>query len=389
MTDELLLLSLCRAALGEEIGERDSLASLDGAGWASLYRLARHHDLVHLAARGVSLLSLSPPKEILSELRRQEMIALYRSEQVSFELASLTEALCRAKIVHLPLKGSHLRTLYPSPELRLSCDIDLLVHREDLASARETLTAELGYTDNGEGTHDVQTVAPSGLHVELHFDLIEPDVLPEAAEVLSRIWEHAKPIRDGSHTLHLSDEFFYFYHIAHMAKHLTVAGGCGVRPFLDLFVLSRAGRCGDAAARSALLSRGGLARFEAAALELAGAWLGGGEMTPRAEALGEFILTGGVYGVVENRVAVAAGKRKSRFTYILSRFFPPFGAMARRYPLLKRVPILLPLLYVVRLLSPIWSGRARILMREAKATGALTKEERGGAEALLSELGLH
>ena len=32
------------------------------------------------------------------------------------------------------------------------------------------------------------------------------------------------------------DKMFYFYHVAHMAKHFEI-GGCGVRPFLDSYLL--------------------------------------------------------------------------------------------------------------------------------------------------------
>jgi hypothetical protein len=388
MRDELLLLSLCRAALGEAVEDREPLAALDEKGWTSLYRLAKHHDLAHLAARGVSQLSLSPPEEILSKLNKQAMIALYRTEQVSFELASLTEALNRAGIAHLPLKGSVLRAYYPSPELRLSCDIDLLVSKDDLARARELLTSSLGYTDKGEQSHDVQLYAPSGLHVELHFDLIESDALAEAAALLGDVWRYASPSEKGSYTYRLLDEMFYFYHIAHMAKHFTVTGGCGVRPFLDLHVLHRAGRCGDEGARKHLLSIGGLATFEEAALELARVWMEDGAPTPRAEAMASFVLTGGVYGVVENRVSLAYGRGKGRFAYVLSRLFPPFSFMCARYPLLKRLPILLPLCYLLRLFSPLWSGRARLLAREARASRSISREESLGARALLSELGL-
>ena len=387
MEYESLLLTLCRAALTEDSLDASALSALDADGWGELYRLAKHHDLCHIVAEGVSRLAVSPPDGILSKLERQRMIALYRTEQMTFELASLTAVLGERSIPHLPLKGSVLRELYPSPELRLSCDIDLLVSRRDLAAAREALVS-IGYTDEGENSHDVQLYAPSGLHVELHFDLIESGYLPEAAALLEDVFRYASPEPDRPFTYRLSDEMFYFYHIAHMAKHFSVTGGCGVRPFLDLFILSLAGRCGDADARAELLLRGGLSAFEAAATELSQIWMRGEAHTPRSAALSSFVLTGGVYGAVENRVAVSRGKGKGRLAYLLSRLLPSYRFMIFRYPILRRLPILLPFLYVVRILSPLWSGRRRQILREARVSTGVSSETLHGTEALLSELGL-
>jgi hypothetical protein len=40
----------------------------------------------------------------------------------------------KAKIPHIPLKGSVLRKLYKEPWLRTSCDIDILVQEETLGT---------------------------------------------------------------------------------------------------------------------------------------------------------------------------------------------------------------------------------------------------------------
>ena len=57
----------------------------------------------------------------------------------------------------------------------------------------------------------------------------------------------------------MTDEFFYFYHIAHMAKHFE-NGGCGIRPFVDLVVLDRMDS-ENFSKRDELLKSGGLLQF--------------------------------------------------------------------------------------------------------------------------------
>ena len=54
----------------------------------------------------------------------------------------------------------------------------------------------------------------------------------------------------------MTDEMFYFYHIAHMAKHFE-EGGCGIRPFIDLWTLDNI-KDVDHDKRDELLSRGNL-----------------------------------------------------------------------------------------------------------------------------------
>ena len=96
------------------------------------------------------------------------------------------------------------------------------------------------------------------MHVELHYTLIEDHVMPKANDVLSEVWENSLPGPDGGRVM--TDEMFYFYHVAHMAKHFG-NGGCGIRPVLDLWLLNRKqGFTKDK--RDALLSRGGLLDFE-------------------------------------------------------------------------------------------------------------------------------
>lgn len=378
-----LLLFLCRAALdGTPLPSGQTLTPED---WGRLYAIAKSHDLAHLLAFGARRLSLSPPPELTEKLERQSMIAVLRTEQLSFELASLSELLSERQIAHLPLKGSVLRLLYPSPEMRTSCDIDLLVRRRDLEAAREAIVSRLGYTDGGISSHDVQMTAPSGVHLELHFDLIEDGFLPAAARLLENIWEYASPKEGCCYAL--TDEMFYFYHIAHMAKHF-VNGGCGIRPFLDLAVLETAGALGEDSERARLLSLGGMTEFDAAARELTALWFGKGEPTDAIERFAEVVLTGGVYGNADNRAVIGQSRRGGKLAYVLSRLFPPFKTLKRGYPVLNRHPYLAPLVYLWRFIRPIFRGRTAALLREARVTGSLSREQGDETSRLLDSLGL-
>ena len=78
----------------------------------------------------------------------------------------------------------------------------------------------------------------TGVHLELYFALIGDMVSKMQGQILDRIWNVAEPVEGLSHQYKMPDEWFRFYHLAHMAKHVT-NGGCGIRPFLDLWIMDR------------------------------------------------------------------------------------------------------------------------------------------------------
>lgn len=101
----------------------------------------------------------------------------------------------------------------------------------------------------------------------------------------------------------MPDEYFYFYHIAHMAKHFVGTGGCGIRPFLDIWILNNRINF-DREKRANLLSDGELDVFAKQAELLAEIWFGTAEHTEITKQMEEYILRGGVYGTNENRITV-------------------------------------------------------------------------------------
>lgn len=50
----------------------------------------------------------------------------------------------KIKIAYIPLKGAVIRPYYPYDSMRTSCDIDILIHEEDLELAIKNLI-EKGY----------------------------------------------------------------------------------------------------------------------------------------------------------------------------------------------------------------------------------------------------
>jgi hypothetical protein len=97
------------------------------------------------------------------------------------------------------LKGAAMRHVYQHPALRLVGDLDLLVHRDDVAAAVAALgelglKMEQGETPN-EHHHAPGMYTQDGLIVEIHWNIVPPRLsssIPPAD-----LWEHTSPVKVG------------------------------------------------------------------------------------------------------------------------------------------------------------------------------------------------
>ena len=380
-----VLLSLVRAVMfGEELSS-EVRECLTDERIKKLYKLAKKHDIAHLAAHAILKNGIPDDSECKAPLVRERDQAMLRYMLLQHELDELSRVLDGQGIAYIPLKGSVIRVLYPEPWMRTSCDVDVLVSPEDLDAARDALVEQLGYTLSDVCTdHDISLFTRSGMHIELHYTLLEDDRRGEA--VISRVWEHSHLAEDSSCRYLMSDEMFYLYHIAHMANHFTL-GGCGARTLLDLYLLNHPARY-DRDKLDLMLTECGFVEFERAMRELSEAWFGAGERGELLLDVEEYILTGGVYGTAGNRIAVSQVKRGGRVRYLLSRIFISNKELKRKYPILEKRPYLIPIYHVKRWLKPIFNRETteRSLGEISVSSGAEKTADR--TEQLLKQLNL-
>lgn len=356
----------------------------DSAMLPEMTALARYHDLTHLLALGLrnnGLLTLEN-----GELEKEIFHAAFRFEQLNYELTSICRTLERAQVPFIPLKGSVLRQYYPEPWMRTSCDIDVLVREEDLDRATAALADALDYRIETKSAHDVQIFTPSGQHIELHFNLIEDHRIKGASAILNRVWDAAVPCGGWTYQYEMPDELFYFYHIAHMAKHVE-NGGCGIRPFLDIWVLMHYVPH-DRDRREQLLADGGLSAFARQAERLTEIWFGTGMHDDTTRCLEQYILSGGVYGNLVNQISVQQVKRGGKLRYACSRIWLPYETMRVYYPSLDGKPKRLPLYELYRWGRLLFCGGAARSVNELRLNSRISNECTANVRELLSALGL-
>ena len=378
----LLRSEVCDDALTEEV-----IHALTPDRLESVYMLAKDHDLAHIAGQALGKNKLLPKGDISDQFRRQAMLALMRCSWLENAFENICAALETAKIPFIPLKGAVLRGYYPESWMRTSCDIDILVKEDNLEAAVKTLEEKLKYTRGEKSPHDISMLsADGGVHLELHYTVVEENRAVNASAVLKGIWDVANPWKEDGARQVLSDEMLYFYHIAHMAKHVQ-EGGCGVRPFLDLWILNHR-VVFDAEKRKALLEKGGLTAFARVAEELSEAWFSDKEAGETAEQFARFILFGGMYGSVENDVAIKQTQKGGKFGYAMSRFFPATEKMKFRYPILQRRPWLLPVYHAVRWTEVLRKGNGLQSLRELETNATMSEDAVKSTSELMKQLGL-
>ena len=164
-------------------------------------------------------------------------------------------------------------------------------------------------------------------------------------------------------------------------------GGCGVKPFIDSYILDRMDNV-DKAARLELLSRAGLSKLAERMSMLARVWIDGEKYDDISIELEHYVIMGGVYGSVSNRVAVHQTKSRGKLGYAMSRIFLPYDIIKYYYPVLQRHRWLTPLFEVVRWFSVIFRGGAVRSAAEMRLNASLSGEQRSRAANLINNLGL-
>lgn len=377
----LLRKEICDQTVSDEVKNALSEEML-----SQLYMLSNKHDLAHIVSHALEGLGIAGDDGVLQEFKRKNLQAIYRYIRLDHDFSRVCTAFEKAKLPYLPLKGAVLREYYPQAWMRTSCDVDILVKMEDLEKAKNILTKQLGFYGELRSAHDVSFFSENGTHFELHHMLIEAWRSEEQNDLLQDVWSVAEPATEGTYRYVMPDEWFYFYHLAHMAKHVT-RGGCGIRPFLDIWVLENRVTY-DAIRRQELLTKGMLDTFAQTSRKLVQTWFSGQPADPLVARLERFVLMGGVYGTYENNIAVRQSKEKGKLRYIKARLFERYEMMIVYYPVLEKHKWLLPFFQVVRWIHRIFCGGFARAVHELRINAKTTNAERNFAGTLLEELDL-
>ena len=383
-TFELLLVLLSSKCFGESLNG-DIIGQIDGDKLLEIYNISKAHDVSHIVGSALSKNNMLGDDDISKKFKKQMFLAYYRYERINYAFDQICELFENEKIIFVPLKGSIIRDMYPEPWMRMSCDIDILVHEADIDKATKILTDKAGFSVDGEKNyHDISLFSSDNVHLELHFSIKEAQ--DNIDLLLSKVWDYCIPTEENKYRYKFTNEYFIFHQIAHMSYHF-LNGGCGIKPFMDLRILNEKFEY-DAEKVRQLCKECNIDTFYDNVTHLTNVWFGNEEHTELTLKMQSFLISGGVYGTVENRISVESKRKGGKLSYAVKRVFMPYTDMKKRYPILEKYWIMLPICHVMRWCKLLSKGKFE---RSVKELGMIKNADLSKSDAtdiMLKELGL-
>lgn len=352
------LIALIRAAL---TSDHPVLTEPD---FSVLAALAQIHGVSAMLYPAYKKLPEPPPAAYMKLAKENCYGAASRYQLQSRELYQLLQAFRQEQLFVLPLKGVVIREVYPSPELRMMSDCDLLISPETAPKVKE-LMEQQGYRAFRYDLDDTDFyISPLRQNFELHKDIRKEGIHRATSEFLRKISSYAKP--DDQFVYRLPDEVHYVYVVAHFAKHF-IDGTVGLRPVIDLW-LCRKYWTMDRERLERLLEEAGMLTFCRCAEALADYWFEDQVPDDKTLSMAEYVLTGSFLGNEDRWMRTKLlldSQKKTKSGYYFSRLFPSYQSMCSYFPVLKKCPVLLPFYWILRFFRGAFKGRER-LKKEAQ-----------------------
>lgn len=316
--------------------------------FGSLYKFCEKHKLTSLVAStvmkapGIS----AEDKQLFS---KQLFRCAARHTAQEKEMQRLIGEFTEAGIKHCFLKGTKVSRFYDEPDLRFMLDMDVYIEPQKIQQACEIMEKS-GYEKyTNESDKDIGYAKKPFLNIELHKELKYD--YDKGYEYYKGAFERLEKAGDTL-ALNMTNEDFYVYILSHTAHHFAT-GGTGIRSVVDHYYLRKKLKplC-DQEVLSEGLRQTGLGEFNNRMDALCDYWFGDSEGDPHTLEMAEYIVLSGVYGTAAN--GMLSGVLRGEYTtkkssYFIFRMFPGYKKMCIRYPILRKLPFLLPVMWLVRL----------------------------------------
>ena len=300
--------------------------------------------------------------ELTLKLKKSYQAAMLREMSQQAEIEKIRKEFAENGISFMLLKGSHLKALYPKPEMRFMVDMDVLVRKADVEKAREILISH-GLRQSMNNGKDIVLLKEPFLTVELHNTLFMEDYY--MYDYFLGVWDRAEKVSDFEYKM--SDADLYIYSLAHLAEHYTTAGAC-FRPTMDIYLMNKkVSVLNTQEAReyiSAELEKLELNSFEENIKKVGLHIFEDSLLDGNTELMEKYI----VFGPPVKHAAQAAKANKSKSSRIISALFPGLRHMKNIYPILEKLPFLLPFMWIARILKNLFNKNAKTRLESIEST---------------------
>lgn len=338
------LIQLIRIALREQV-KKTTFKNTD---FNLLFQVSKMHNIANLIFYAIEELELDIDKELYQEwenIRDQEIIKDTMQQE---EYKTIISKFNSSNISFITLKGMIIKDLYPETDMRTMGDIDFLIKQKDRAKAKKIME-ELGYKTEvfNKNNEDIYHKLPVH-NIEIHTELFEKKSI--YYNFYKNIWKNLLKKENTSNEYIMTNEDFYVFLIAHLAKHYFHSGA-GLRNIIDIYLFQKNyNKTLDLKYIESKLKEYNLYEFEQDLTSLIQVLFYNKKETSKQLEMMNFILNSGTYGFSENAYYNKMKQYKTKSNYILHRIFLPINEMKTHYPILNKCILLLPILWIYRLL---------------------------------------
>lgn len=349
------VISLIKAALTGKIVELPKDLNLE-----EILKISKKHNITTIVFYGALLCGVKNDNPLMNQLFMETCKNIAISEKQMYLFKEICKAFDLNKIEYLPLKGTLLKTMYPKPEMRVIGDADILIKIEQYKAIKPIMQS-LGYSEIKESDHELVWSKPHSL-IELHKRII-PSYNKDYYAYFGDGWNLAK-IKDGTR-YSMTDEDNMIYLFTHFAKHYRDAG-IGIKHIVDLWVYRNCHNDMNEQYINQELEKLQLYDFYNNIDRTLSVWFEDATPDEVTDFITTLIFNSGVFGTNEAHILSSAVKtskiqgnaKKVKIKKFLNVIFLPYASMCLVFPILKKAPYLLPVMWVVR-----WF-RALIFKRE-------------------------
>lgn len=280
--------------------------------------------------------------EWLTNVFKNRMVRL---EQLWYKVDEILTAFDKESIEYIPLKGIELKNHYPSPYMRQMSDADILIREKDYRKKIKPIMLSLGYSEGVESNHELHWIKEKQV-IELHKRII-PSYNKDFYKIIGDGWDWVQ-------------QNPYAYVFTHFAKHYRDSG-IGIKHIVDLEVIRNQ-------ATDKGLAELHLTKFYENVQRTLDCWFRDGEFDDVTTRITDTVFNGGEYGTRENSIKSQNLKKlknadgnlkKARAKDFIYRLFPPYSVMKTNNPILRKLPILLPFMWIWRIIRSLFQGKVK------------------------------
>ena len=237
-----LLLALLNDYIRQKPSEETLKMYTETFDWENFFKLAQKNNVIPFIYN-----QLKPPAKQFG-IDQQYMtymknIVIYKSSdqlRMNMRLNQIIDALEAEKIEYYVLKGAILAELYPHPDYRYSCDIDIHIDKSQLEKSMKAFESiGFRYEPDHDSVSDYKFRTPENHVVELHIQLFS-----EFYQKHKNIFDNID-IRSEKHVMYqniygreirtLSQNEFLIYLLCHVTKHF-ISSGINIRYLMDISI---------------------------------------------------------------------------------------------------------------------------------------------------------